>query len=177
MARPHLGRSRGRRRPAPTKALPAPTPSPSARKGQSTCTTSQLKITLGPSNGAAGSTNTSLVFQNRSARECDLDGHPGVSFVAGPDGRQTGHPAARRGTPQVVVLQPGERAHAELRVVSYQAFRRGECRPTATRGFRVYPPDQTAATFVPAVRTACANPNPLLNLLTVGPVVAGGPTP
>lgn len=160
--------------PAGTSTRPAPAPlSPG---GTPTCRTSQLGVSLGRATGAAGTTMTSLVFVNHSAAACRMDGHPGVSFVAGSDGHQTGHPASRNGTPRAVVLQSGERAHATLRILSYQAFDRARCQPTVTKGFRVYPPDQTSSVFVPAARTACADASPAFNLLTVDPVNPGAPT-
>lgn len=160
----------------PPTASPAPPGSPapgSSPAGPAPCRTSDLRITVGGgSGGAAGSVYTAVLFTNAGSAPCTLDGHPGVSYVAGEAGTQVGPAAARTGTPSRVVLAPGAGAHATLRIVQYRNYPTGVCDPAAVRGFRVYPPDQTTAAFVPEPGTTCRDQR----VLTVGPVAAGPPT-
>ena len=154
--------------PTPGSPLPADVPA---------CATSQLAVSVGGgSGGAAGSLITAVLLTNRSATACTLDGYPGVSFVAGTDGHQVGSSAQRAGTPAMVTMAPGAQAHATLRIVSYQVVDMGICQPTATTGFRVYPPNQTDAVFVRQAGFGCAATAPEAALLTVSPVQLGPPT-
>lgn len=122
------------------------------------CPTGQLGIRLGAAEGAAGSTVTPLVFTNTGSSTCQLRGFPGVSFVAGDDGHQVGPAAAEDGARAGQVdLAPGTSAHALVRVADSGNYDNATCVPTAVRGLRVYPPDDTAAAFVPAPQTACAH--------------------
>lgn len=146
--------------PSPTdSATPAATPSASAQAGGSRCHASQLKVTLGQHDGAAGSTNIPIVFTNTAATTCTMYGFPGVSFVTGDSGQQVGSPAQRTGTaPKAVTVAPGRSAHADLRTLQAGNFDQAQCKPVAVRGFRVYPPDETAAVFVPEQSQACSAP-------------------
>lgn len=170
--------------PAPTASATAPTTvAPSevqtgseapAAAAPGRCGSGQLTVTIGGgSGGAAGSVITAVNFVNRGASTCTLDGHPGVSFVAGDDGHQVGNAAQRTGTPTKITLKSGAFAHATLRVVQAADFDPATCQPVQARGFRVFPPDQTASTFVARPWTACAGRT--VNQLTVSPVEAGRP--
>ncbi len=117
-----------------------------------------------------------MLLTNRGANRCTLNGFPGVSYVAGSDGHQVGAAAKRDGTPALVTLAPGAQAHATLRIVSYQAQDTAACQPTATTGYRIYPPGQTDAAFVGQAGTSCASTSPDVTLLTIGPVQSGPPT-
>lgn len=139
------------------------------------CTTTELLITLGGGGGAAGSRLTAVNFLNRSQVPCVLQGFPGVSFVSGPTQRQVGRAAERSGSATPVVVQPHERAHATLRIVSYQVFDPGLCQPAATSGFLIYPPDQHDPVLVNAPGMACASTQPRAGQLQVESVQEGPP--
>jgi hypothetical protein len=143
--------------------IPAPT-IPAGR----VCATSQLSASLGSAKGAAGTIYYDLDLHNVSPVTCVVQGYPGVSFVAGADGHQVGSPAVRMAgpTPQVV-LAPQRSAVASLAVVDAANYG-PECQLTAVRGLRVYPPDQTAALFVPHADQACANSHYMT--LRIGPL-------
>lgn len=143
-----------------TGAPPAPTATPARSGGRPpTCTTGRLRITPGQRGGAAGSTVVQLVFTNIGDGTCAVAGFPGVSFVAGDRGRQVGSPARRQtGRYRSVELAPGQAAHASFAYPQVANFPSGRCHPTPVRGLRVYPPDQTAAVFVPLPTRACAVP-------------------
>lgn len=113
------------------------------------CTTANLSLSLGPPNGAAGSSYYPLHFTNTGSAACTITGYPGVSFVAPGGGQQVGAAATRSGdaTP-TATLAPGAEATATVQVASYQNFDPGTCAPTAVSGLRVYPPGSTTAAYV-----------------------------
>jgi uncharacterized protein DUF4232 len=111
-----------------------------------------------------------LVFTNIGQRTCTIQGFPGVSFVAGDDGHQVGAAAARTGAAgRLVTLGPGASAAATLGIRNVDAVDPAVCRPVAVRGFRVYPPHETKAEFVPFATRACAGdmPSSMLTVRTV----------
>lgn len=124
------------------------------------CRTADLRATLGPRVGAAGSTYGPLRLTNIGSTACLVEGYPGVSYVAGPAYRQVGSPASRSYSerPVLIALAPGRSASATLREINPLDFPPASCQPTATRGLRVYPPDQRASLFVAVRGQACANP-------------------
>jgi hypothetical protein len=132
-------------------------------------------VTLGAGDGAAGSTYFMVNFLNRSSVICTLNGYPGVSYVTGTAGTQVGSPAARVPTPgstqQTVQLAPGNSAHATLREVNVGNYPSATCSPTPVRGLRIYPPNQTAATFIAQSGTGCSQVGP--QQLEIGFVVNG----
>ncbi len=146
--------------------------SPTA-SGPVACATANLTVTLGASDGAAGSVIYPLHFTNKGAGACTITAYPGVSFVAPGDGKQVGAPATRDSgaTTPTITLAPGAEATAQLKVTDYQNFPATACAATAVSGFRVYPPDNTAAAYVPLPggSQACTK----AEQLDVQPVVAG----
>ena len=127
-------------------------------------------MSLGPPNGTAGTIYYHLVLTNKSSVSCQTGGFPGVSFVTGDSGTQVGAPAQKNGSGgATLTLSPGASVHAQLGVAEASNF--PDCRMTAIRGLRVYPPNQTAALFVGDSDQACANTKD--QQLTVGPLVAG----
>ncbi len=132
------------------------------------CSTSQLAASLGSGNGAAGTIYYNLELHNASSVTCFVQGYPGVSFVAGSNGHQVGAPATRAAgaTPQVV-LAPQRSALASLAVVDAANYGI-PCQLTPVLGLRVYPPNQTAALFVPHADQACANTS--YTTLRIGPL-------
>ena len=187
---------------APTTlaTTPTPTPSPSAPTAQQSpvgpppgtaagpagsddtdpgrCATADLSVSVAGGQGAAGSLYASVVLENAGSSACTLYGYPGVSYVAGPDGHQVGAAASRGSdgtgpSPRRVTLQPGDVAHATLRIVRYQAYPSERCQPAPVDGYRVYPPGSQAAAFVRQGGTTCSSQE--LGVLSVQPVVPGPP--
>jgi hypothetical protein len=137
------------------------------------CHTSQLAISFGRSEGAAGTIYYPIVFRNRGASVCALRGYPGVSSVGGDDGHQIGQ-SARRQTAQkarTVVLQPGAYGSAAYGQVQALNFPKARCRPVTARGLRVYPPNTFAARYLPLSHLACSSTAVSDSL--VGPAVSG----
>lgn len=137
------------------------------------CRSAALKLSLGQSDGTAGTVYTALKFTNVSASNCVLAGFPGVSYVAIGNGKQIGAPAVRDGAMgSQVMLKPGDVASTVVGMVDVGVFDPNSCRPTPVAGFRVYPPDETASMFVALPSgTGCAGnpPSPQLKVQTIKP--------
>jgi hypothetical protein len=137
--------------------------------GNPECKPANLKLTLGPGDGAAGHVFQALRFTNVSKVSCVIVGFPGVSYVTGDSGSQVGQPAKRDGAiGSQITLTPG---HVASAVVTETVFDASACKPTTTRGFRVYPPDSTASMFVAQNGRGCAGnpPDPQLRVQTIKP--------
>jgi hypothetical protein len=136
------------------------------------CKPANLKLSLGGGDGAAGHVFEALRFTNVSKVSCVIVGFPGVSYVTGDNGAQVGRPAQRDGKigPQIT-LHPGQVASAIVSQTDIGVFDPAECKPTTTRGFRVYPPDSTASMFVAQTGRGCAGnpPSPQLRVQTIKP--------
>jgi hypothetical protein len=122
--------------------------------GVPACTSAQLQASLGGGAGAGMSQNhTGLQLRNTGSSACTLYGYPGVSWVRGAQGLQTGAAAVRQpdpgGTEAVVTLAPGKLASAPLDIVDAAVIPPSECKPVPVRGLRIYPPGQKAALFLP----------------------------
>lgn len=135
------------------------------------CKAGTLDVTLVNGDGAAGTVYRYLKFTNTGAAKCVIQGYPGVSYVTGDDGRQVGQAAKRippKGPP--ITLSTGESASVEVGFVNVGNFDPADCKPTPTRGLRIYPPHDTAAMFVPFKGTGCAGstPDPQLTVKTAG---------
>jgi len=163
--------------PATTTTVPPTTAPPTTVQPASAqpCQTLNLTAGLAHGNGAAGTFYYDLVFTNGGSTACTLFGYPGVSYVRGDGGTQTGAPAVRNatisgeGSETVVTLAPGGTAHAVIAEVDIANYPASTCRPVAVRGLRVYPPNQSAALFVPQVTKGCLATN--VRQLGVGFVV------
>jgi hypothetical protein len=96
--------------------------------------------------------HTGLQLRNTGSSACTLYGYPGVSWVRGASGIQTGAAAVRQadpsGTETTVTLAPGALASAPLDIVDAAVIPPSECKPVAVRGLRIYPPGQKAALFL-----------------------------
>ena len=121
--------------------------------GAPACTSADLTASLGGGAGAGMSQNhTGLQLRNTGSSSCTLYGYPGVSWVRGASGIQTGAAAVRQadpsGTETTVTLAPGALASAPLDIVDAAVIPPSECKPVAVRGLRIYPPGQKAALFL-----------------------------
>jgi Protein of unknown function (DUF4232) len=143
---------------------------PAQPTGPVPCRAGTLSVTLGPGGGAAGTIYAPLRFSNKGSRPCVIQGFAGVSYVTGDNGTQVGPAAERDGVKGApVTLAPGAIASARLAMVQVLNYDESVCKPTPTRGLRVYPPGDTASVFVPVAGTGCAGspPGPQLRISTV----------
>jgi hypothetical protein len=145
---------------ATAATAPASTSAGGQGGGTPRCHTADLKLSVaaGTDGSAAGSSLESLVFKNASGHACTLTGYPGVSYVAGEQGTQVNAPFVREpGQPHPTVrLLPGTSAHATIQIQDYLNYPQDLCKPVPVRGFRVYPPDETASVFVSQPQKACS---------------------
>lgn len=149
--------------------------SPVSGGGQSStgCLTKNLSFSIGTAEGAAGSVYEPLHMTNNGSTSCTLHGYPGVSFVTGASGQQVGADASRN--PQhsaaTVTLAPGATADSVVQVVNHMNYSPSQCKAEGVSGFRVYPPGETAAAYVPFdhASSACSTD---VEQLTVAAVTA-----
>jgi hypothetical protein len=157
---------------------------PAAPKGQCADSALAVSVQADPEGGAAGHTDSFVVFRNSGRTPCVLKGSPGVSVVGGGDGTQLGHPAARirgAGTP-TVGLRPGAYAVAELvysvvdRNGGIYADGHGKdptCEAAHGEGYRVYPPHGFRAFFSRADVYACTTDIDWISIRPVRTKVTG----
>lgn len=114
------------------------------------CTTSELNISTGTQQGAAGSVLIDLNFTNAGSTDCTLHGFPGVSFVGMENGTQIGAPAVREGdSSPAVTLKPGDTTIAALKISRAENYDSDACSLQPVDGLRVYPPGETASEYLP----------------------------
>ena len=155
-----------------TAPPPAASTSVSPRvTGPLACAPSDLKVTLGVSQGYAGGVYEPIVFTNTSGSACSLYGYPGVSLVSAPPYMQIGLAAKRSGTVPVklIVLTSGTSAYALLQVVDALNFGTASCSPTKAAFLRIYPPNQTVPVYLANTSEICAQPIQTLFISAVQP--------
>ena len=143
---------------ASTPANTAPgTPASSAPASVPSCSTSNLRITLGAGGAAAGTDFTVLDFTNVGTSSCTLYGFPGVSLINS-SGGQIGAAATRNpaNASALVTLAPGAKANSTLGVANAENYPTSACKPTTAAQLRVFPPNQTAAIELPFTAKGCA---------------------
>jgi Protein of unknown function (DUF4232) len=127
--------------PTPTKTVTAPVAAP-------LCKTSQLSLSLGQPNGAAGSSYTPIVFTNQGSSTCELTGYPGVSFVDA-NGAQLGKPTREvNGPKKKIKLVSGGTAHALLQQAEPGNYAASACQKATADRLKVYPPGSFSPLFV-----------------------------
>lgn len=152
----------------------SPRPAPAASAGPLPCLTTDLRLTVGAANGAAGTIYYPLDFTNASGSTCTMYGYPGVAFVRSPGGGNVGAPAGRGIgiAPALVTLGPGATAHATLAVSDVLIGNNCLHHQVQVRWVQVYPPDQFSALFGRLGRLGCAD----RSLVTMRvSTVSGGP--
>lgn len=153
-------------------------PSPSMSGRSDRCHTSQLTVTVGPGQGAAGTIYGSLALRNHSDATCTLYGYPGLQLLdaarqalASQVDRGGSAGSALSGPPTLVTLAPGQVAHVQFK---YSDVPTGpdagatQC-PRSTY-LEVTPPDETDFLLLGT------DIGPCRGVITVSPVRAGEPT-
>jgi Protein of unknown function (DUF4232) len=140
-----------------------------ARRGTtSVCSSSALKVSLGPANGTAGTTFYPLKFMNTGKLGCTLRGYPGVSAVTG-SGKQIGSPASQISSSyRTVTLLAGKSASAQVGIVETGNFSSSQCAPVTAAGLKVFPPGQGKAVTIKKSFSTCSSTTVIS--LTVRPV-------
>jgi hypothetical protein len=136
-----------------------------ASAGVRTCSASDLYLSMGRKEGAAGSLYWSIRFTNTGTSTCALRGYPGVS-VLDTAHRQIGPAATRTGeSSSTVTLAPAHSTVAVIRTANGPIG--GPCLRTGTY-LRIYPPASHTAVLVPAHWTICSG------IFQTGPVNNAG---
>ncbi|MFF4499709.1 DUF4232 domain-containing protein [Streptomyces sp. NPDC001401] len=118
-----------------------------------TCAVSDLYVSMGRKEGAAGSVYWPIRFTNTSTTGCALRGYPGVSALDTAH-RQIGPAATRTGQSySTVTLAPAHSVSAVIRTTNGPIG--GPCLRTGTY-LRIYPPASLEAVLVPASWTICS---------------------
>jgi hypothetical protein len=131
------------------------TPTKKPKPAGKPCATSQLQLSLGQSQGAAGHFEQPVILTNTSTTTCTLYGYPGVSYT-GSGGTQLGFSASHSGgSRHTVSLAPGNAASALLQQPDPGVFPPASCNKQTTVDLRVYPPGQTAARAVADATQVC----------------------
>lgn len=158
---------------APAPAPAQPVPNPAAKSADGPCKAGDVKLSLGKGDAAAGTVYRKLIITNVSGHQCTIQGFPGVSYVTGADGHQVGEAAFRDGVKgELVLLNNGESASADMGFVNVRNYDEQICKPTETRGLRVYLPQETTANFLAFPGLGCAGKIPG-NQLTIKTVHKG----
>jgi len=127
----------------------------------------------GSSGSAATSQYVPISFTNTSGTACAMYGFPGVSFVTEPNGSQIGAPASRQTSfPSVTVTVAAHvTAHAWLQVAEAGNYPASTCHPVTAYWLKVYPPANTAASYIGHTFTACSSAK--VTVMMIDPVRAG----
>lgn len=156
-----------------TPAQPTSPPVQTTPTGTPSCATSELRVRLvrPESGGTAGTFYYLLQFTNVSGHTCQLYGYPGVSAYL--NGHQVGAAAGREAgsVKRTVTLQPRASAHSVLPIVNVENYPATACRAVTATALKVYPPNETVATYVPYRFGACSVTS--VQFLRVWPVEAG----
>ena len=136
----------------------SPTPSFSSTvKASHRCLTSQLALSIGQGQGAAGSTIVPVVLTNKGSDGCTLFGHPGVSFLDA-NGNQLGVGAVFSGNePATVTLAPKGSANAQVQIPNPGNFSPADCHPATSSRLRVYPPGNRASLTIAYSESVCTS--------------------
>jgi len=143
--------------PSPSATAPqVPATAPPAAAARA-CATGDLRLSVGPANGAAGSIYYPLLFTNTSGAACTMYGYPGVALVSQPGGSVVGAPAVRNPTfpKHVVTLAPGAIAHASLQVAVAANYPASQCKPATAHWLQVFPPGSYTALYAGFTAQTC----------------------
>ena len=157
---------------SPALSSPASSPGNPGAAGTG-CATRDLKVSVGTSQGAAGSIYQVIDFTNTSGAACTLFGYPGVALAGGTPVTQIGAAAARStgSSARLVTLAPGKTANAVLRITQAANYPESRCMPKASTHLQIYPPNETTRVYLAYKATACSSSE--VNILTIGVVQPG----
>lgn len=120
------------------------------------CFSIHLALSLGVSQGTAGTSYQTIVFTNTGTVPCTLIGYPGVSFD-NTEGALIGKPSTEdAGKRKLVKLAVGGQANALLRQPDSGNFSKSACHPKTAYELRVYPPGETVPLFVKDAAKVCS---------------------
>jgi hypothetical protein len=135
------------------------------------CLSANLGLSIGVSQGTAGTSYQTVVLTNHGTVKCTLFGYPGVSYVDGV-GNIIGKPAKQDpGAKRTITLGArGGQANALLRQPDPGNFSPSACHATTADRLRVYPPGETHPLFVTDPVQVCSTAT---GRAGIGPMLAG----
>lgn len=155
----------------PTATVTAPPTQSATPAGPAACASTALTASLGPGNGAAGSSYYPIKLTNSSTTTCSLYGYPGVSFVTA-SGIQVGMAATEDPTypRRLITLAPGSTVHAELKITNARNYPPSTCQPAMADRLRIFPPGQTSPLYISLTVMGCSSTSvQILSVQTVQP--------
>jgi Protein of unknown function (DUF4232) len=157
--------------PAPARTLTAP-PAYGVTGGGFTCPTASVKVTLGSSQDAGGTTLQVIDFTNTGSQLCSLGGYPGVSLAGGTPLAQIGLAAMvpAGGPVQAVSLNPGRVANSLLEIGHASNYPKATCDPVRAPYLVIAVPNAIGFVKLAYAATACAKP---IEILSVSPITLG----
>ncbi|HEX4662470.1 MAG TPA: DUF4232 domain-containing protein [Candidatus Saccharimonadales bacterium] len=119
------------------------------------CATSNLSLSMGTSDGTAGTIYRHAVITNNGSTTCTLGGYP-AAFLVDNHGSQLGSGAASNAlyTPVSITLAHGQAAHTVLGFPDAGNFDPGICSASSTN-LRIYPPGSLTALEVASTEKSC----------------------
>lgn len=119
------------------------------------CSTSNLHLSVGSSEGTAGTQYTHVVLTNQGSGSCLLVGYPAV-FLADTGMTILGGGAAANALYPVtnITLAPSQSAHVVVGFPDHTNFGAGVC-SAASVYLKVYPPGATTPLSTPLVQYSC----------------------
>jgi hypothetical protein len=134
------------------------------------CLTTQLALSIGQGQGAAGSTIVPVILTNKGSDGCTLFGNPGVSFLDA-NGNQLGASAKFTGSERATVtLAPNGSANAQLQIPNPGNFSPTDCNQATSSRLRVYPPGDRTSLTIAFSESVCTTQQ---GVTMVGPVTPG----
>jgi hypothetical protein len=131
------------------------------------CDGTNTSVTLGMSNGAAGTLYETLVIKNTSMSPCMTGGYSGLSLDSAM-GTQLGQAAGRMGSSgSQVTVQPGHEATEVFSYADAAVSTEMGCNPQPGTALRVYLPDATGFATVPFDHDGCTGMNGYLEVWAV----------
>lgn len=144
-----------------------------SRTALAPCMGADLKVTLGRSEGTAGTSYQRIHVANTGSQACTVSGYPRVSF-RNAAGRPVGLPSLHQnftGVPiRVITIEPGRLAHTDVAIPDAFNFPRHACKPQDTRRLRFTPPHRSLSHVFAYRTTICTTEN---GRTMVGPMRRG----
>ena len=126
-----------------------------ARHTTTDCSASDLNLSIGPSDGTAGTIYTDAVFTNQSLHTCTLKGYPTISLV-GVGNTPLGSVATSNTSFPIatITLHPGDSAHASMGYPDAGNFTPGTCSVKSVN-LKVTAPNTSTYLETPFVNQSC----------------------
>ena len=117
------------------------------------CSTANLRLSIGVTDGTAGTQYTHVVLTNQGNNACVLSGYP-AAFLTDISNNSLGG-IAPSGTPQSVTLNSGKSAHAVVAFPDHEAFASPASCSAASANLELYAPGNTSPLSRPLVQYIC----------------------